>query len=62
MCWFVEDERCGACSRNGRDEKCMYTILEGKPEGRGRLGYLGLYDRTILKLIFKKQSVSIWNY
>jgi hypothetical protein len=43
----------GACSSDG-EGRGLYRVLVGKPEGKRPMGRSGVYERIILRWIFKK--------
>jgi hypothetical protein len=49
----------GACSADG-DERGVYRVLVGKPEGKNHWGDPGVAERIILRWIFRKWDVEVW--
>jgi hypothetical protein len=49
----------GACSADG-EERDVYRILVGKPEGKNHWGDPGVDGRVILGWIFRKWDVGVW--
>ena len=49
----------GHVARMG-EERVVYRVLVGKPEGRNHLGDLGVDGRIILGWIFRRWDVCIW--
>jgi hypothetical protein len=50
----------GACSAYG-EERGVYSVLVGKPEGKRPLGDPGVDGRIILRWIFRKWIVGVWS-
>jgi hypothetical protein len=48
-----------ACSADG-EERDLYKVLEGKPEGKRPLEDKGVDGRIILGWIFRKWDVWVW--
>jgi hypothetical protein len=49
----------GACSADG-EERGVYKMLVGKPEGKRPLGDPGVDGRIILGWIFRKWDEGVW--
>jgi hypothetical protein len=49
----------GACNAD-RQERDVYRVLVGKPEGKRPLGRPGVDGRIILGWIFRKWDVEVW--
>jgi len=50
----------GACSAYG-GRTGLYRVLMGKPEGKNHLGDPSVDGRIILRWIFRKWDVGVWN-
>ena len=42
------------------ERRGVYKVLMGKPEGKNRLGDLGVDGRIVLSWIFRKWDVGVW--
>jgi hypothetical protein len=54
-----KNETDGACSADG-EERGVYRVLVGKPEGMRHWGDPGLGGRIIVERIFRKWDVEVW--
>ena len=43
------------------ERRVVYRVLVGKPEGKNHLGDPGVDGRIILRWIFRKWDVGVWN-
>jgi len=43
------------------ERKVVYSVLVGKPEGKNHLEDPDVYIRIILRWIFRKWYVGVWN-